>query len=72
MGGVVVEHEVDVEFSRDGPLDSGEEFTEFDCATPLIAAANDPAGGNVEGGEQRGRAVALVVMAAPLDSGSGH
>jgi hypothetical protein len=34
---------------------------------PLVAAVDDPAGSDVEGGEQRGRPMALVVMCPPLD-----
>ena len=33
-------------------LDLGQEVAEFDRAMTLIAAADDPAGGNVQGGEQ--------------------
>ena len=44
-----------------------QKFAEFDRAVALVAAADDPTGGDVQGGEQRGCAVALVVMAAPLD-----
>ena len=43
MGGVIVEHQMDVEIGRHGLLDLRQEFAKFDCA------------------------VALVVMAAPLD-----
>ena len=38
----------------------------------LVATADDPAGGDVEGGEQRGGAVALVIMAAPLGLARSH
>ena len=58
MGGVVVEHQVDVEIGRHG---------RFDRAVALVAAADDPAGGDVQGGKQGSRAVARVMMAAPLD-----
>ena len=44
-----------------------QELAEFDRAVTLVAAADDLAGGDVQGGEQRGRAVPLVIMAAPLD-----
>ena len=67
VGGVIVEHQMDVEIGRHGLLDLRQEFAEFDCAVALVAAADDPTGSDVQGGEQRGRAVALVVMAAPLD-----
>jgi hypothetical protein len=38
----------------------------------LVAAPDDPAGGDVEGGEQRGGAVAGIVMAAPLGLARPH
>jgi hypothetical protein len=57
---------MDVEIGRHGLLDLGKEVAEFDCAVRLVAAADDPAGGNVQGGEQRGRAVLRIIMAAPL------
>jgi hypothetical protein len=66
-GGVVVEHEMNFEIGRHGLLNRGEEFAEFDGAVTLVAAADDLTGGDVQGGEQRGRAVTLVIMAAPLD-----
>ena len=64
---VVVEHQVDVEIGRRGLLDRGQELAEFDRPMTLVAAADDSAGGDVQGGEQRSRAVALVVVAASLD-----
>ena len=66
VSGVIVEHQMNVEIGRHGLLDLREEVAEFDRTVTLIAAANDPAGGNVQGGEQRGRAMPRVIMAAPL------
>ena len=66
VGGVIVEHQMDIEIGRHGLLDLREEVAEFDRTVTLVAAANDPAGGNVQGGEQRGRAMPRVIMAAPL------
>ena len=63
-GGVIVEHQVDVEIGWHGLFDGRQEPAEFDRAVPLVTTANDPAGEDVEGGEQRGRAMALVVMGA--------
>ena len=64
VGGVIVEHEMDVEIGRHGLLDLGQELAEFDRAVTLVTAADDVAGSDVQGGEQRGRAVTLVVMVA--------
>ena len=72
VGGVIVEHQVDVEIGRHGLFDRGQEPAEFDRAVALVATADDPAGGDVEGGAQRGCAVALVVMTAPLDLPRSH
>ena len=66
VSGVIVEHQMDVKIGRHGLLDLDEEVAEFDRAMTLVAAADDPASGNVQGGEQRGRAVPRVIMAAPL------
>ena len=52
VGGVIVEHQMDVEIGRHGLLDLRQEVAEFDRAVPLVAAADDPAGGNVQGDEQ--------------------
>src|SRR5271156_5138555 len=65
--GIVVEHQVDIEIGRHGDFDRGEELAKFDRAVPLVASADDPAGSDVRSGEQGSRAVALVIMAAPLD-----
>lgn len=66
VGGVIVEHQMDVEIGRHGLLDLRQEVAKFDPAVPLVAAADDPASGNVQGGEQRGCAVPRVIMAALL------
>src|SRR5215469_10086092 len=66
VGGVIVEHQVYVEIGWNRLLDLGQEVAEFDRAMTLVAAADDLAGGNVQGGEQRSRAVPGVIMAAPL------
>ena len=60
-----------VEIGRHGGFDLIEEAAELGGAVAAIAVADDPAGGNVEGGEQRGRAMAFVVMAAPRRPGRG-
>ena len=63
---------MNVEIGRHGLLDLREEVAEFDRTVTLVAAADDPAGGNVQGGEQGGRAVPRVIMAAPLGLPRSH
>jgi hypothetical protein len=50
-GGVIVEHEMDVEIGRHRLLDLGQELAEFNRAVTLVAAADDVAGSDVQGGE---------------------
>jgi hypothetical protein len=42
---------MDVEIGRHRLLDLRQEVAEFDRAVTLVAVADDPAGGNVQGGE---------------------
>ena len=65
MGGVVVHHQVDIEVTGDIGFDLIEELAELACAVARKALTDDLACGDVEGCEQRGHAVALVVVAAP-------
>jgi hypothetical protein len=58
---------MNVEIGRHGLLDLREEVAEFDRAVTLVAAADDPAGGNVQGGKQRGRAMPRVIMCISSD-----
>ena len=66
MGPVVVHDDVDVEITRDVRLDEVEEFAELSGPMARETFADDLSRGDVEGREERGRAVALVVVAAPL------
>ena len=65
VGGVIVHDEMDVETAWDGSLDLVEELAELGGAVAAVALADDLACRDVQGGEQRGRAVALVVVASP-------
>ena len=65
MRGVVVHDEVDVDIGRDIRFDRVEEAAELAGAMPAIAFADDWPGGDVERGEQRGRAMPGIVVAAP-------
>ncbi len=62
VGGVVVEDGVDGLAGRDLALDGVQEADELLMAVALHAAADDLALKHIEGGEQGGRAVALVIM----------
>ena len=62
VGGVVVEDGVDQLAGRDRGLDGVEEADELLVPVALHVAADDGAVEHVEGGEQRGGAVALVVV----------
>ena len=55
---------MDVEIGRHVTLDLVEELAELDGAVTREALADDVAGGDVEGREQRSDAVALVVVSA--------
>ena len=62
MGGVVVENGVNGFTGRDLALDGIQEADELLVPVVLHAAADDLAFQYVEGGEQGGRAMALVIM----------
>ena len=62
VGGIVVEDHVDHLAGRHGALDGIEEADELLVAVALHALADEAAVEHVEGREQRGRAVALVIM----------
>jgi hypothetical protein len=62
MGGVVVEHHMDRIAGRHLALDGIEKADEFLVPVALHAAADDLALEHVEGGEQGGGAMALVIV----------
>ena len=72
VGAVVVHDEMNVEIGRHVALDLVEELAELARAMAREALADDLAGRHVERGEQRGRAVALVVVGAPLGLAGPH
>jgi hypothetical protein len=61
---VVVHHEMNIEIMRHVDLDLVEEFPELGGAVARETLADD-ASGEVESGEQGGRALAGIVIAAP-------
>ena len=67
MGGVIVHDDMNIEITGHIGLDPVEKLAELPRPVTAKALADDLAGGDVEGGEQRGRAVAFVIVAAPLD-----
>ena len=71
VGGVVVHDQMHVEIAGDGCFDLVEEIAELAGAVARIALADDGAGGDVERGEQRRRAMALIVVASPRRPGQG-
>src|ERR1700756_3000539 len=72
VGGVIVHDEMDVEIARDCGLDLVEELAELGGPMASIALADNLAGGDIEGGEQRRRSMALVIMAAPRRLARAH
>ena len=69
---VVVHDEVDIEARRHVALDLVEKLAELDRAMAGHAFADDGSGLHVERCEQRGRAVPLVVVRAPLGLTGAH
>ena len=67
VGRVVVHDDVDLEVGRHVGLDVIQELAELHAAVAPIALSDDLACGDVKGCEERGRAVALVIVSAPLD-----
>ena len=72
MRAVVVHDDVHVEVTRDFRLDQIEELAELDRAMTLMKLRDDLTGLRVERGEQRGRAVPIVVMCAALHLAGPH
>jgi hypothetical protein len=72
VGAGVVHDEVDVECRRYPVGDGVEEHSKLPRAVALVELADDLAGLGVERGEERGRPVARVVMAAPFGLPRAH
>jgi hypothetical protein len=69
---VVVDDQVHLEVGRHALVDAPQELQELLGSMAAIAAADDLAGGDVERCEQRGRAVADVVVSPSLDLAGPH
>jgi hypothetical protein len=72
VGGVVVPDEMDLEALGDIGLDLVEELAELGRPMTAVAFSDHMAGGNVEGGKQRGCAMPFVVVAAPGNLAGQH
>lgn len=64
VGGVAAHHEVDVQIGRNSCLKALEKAAGLDGAVTQLACADDPAGHDVQRGEQGAGAMARVVVAA--------
>ena len=68
VGGIIIDNGVDRLASRDLGLDGIEEADELLVPMALHVAADDGAVEDVEGREQRGRAMPFVVVSIPSTS----
>ena len=64
MRAVVVQDDVHIEGGRHAGVQSVQKLPEFDRAMPAMRLADDGTGPHIERGEQRRRAMPLVVMRA--------
>ena len=72
VGGVIVHDDVDVQPFGDRAVDLFQEVEKLPGPVAPVALADDAAGGDIEGGEERGRAVTLVIVRAPLGHARQH
>jgi hypothetical protein len=63
---------MNLKFARDLLLDALQEALELARAVASVKISDDPPGGDIEGGEQRGGAVPAVVVGAPLRDSRSH
>jgi hypothetical protein len=66
VGGGVVDDHVHVQLGRHRAVDRGQELAELTDPVTAVGLVHDLAGRRVQGGEQAGRAMADVVVGAPL------
>jgi len=62
VGGVIVSDEVQIQPLWAVAVDGAQKFKPFLVAVALHALPNNPAGGDIEGGKQRRRSIAFVVV----------
>ena len=72
VSSVVVQDEVDVDIGGNATFDLVEEASELHTTVPAVATPGYLPGGNVESGEQGGRAVAGVVVRTPFHLPGSH
>ena len=72
VGGVIVPDQMHLEIRRHAGFDLIEALAALLCPVPRITRADDLAGGDVEGGEQRGGAMPGLVVAAPFRQARAH
>jgi hypothetical protein len=69
---VVVHDQMDIEIARHVGIDGAQKLEELGAAMTPVQFADHLAAGDVEGSEQRGRAVAHVVMSASFGNAGGQ
>ena len=72
VGGVIVHDDVDVQPLGDLGVDLFQEVEKLPGPVAPVALADDEAGSDIEGCEQRSRSVALVIVRAPLRHARQH
>lgn len=72
MRAIVVEDQMHVQLCGDRRLNRVEELPELSRPMPLMELPNDAAGFDFQGGEERGRAMAMVVMGPTLNLSRAH
>lgn len=67
VSGVVVQDDMNVEFGRNRRINEVEKFAKLHASMFGEAAANDFAGGDIQGGEEAGGAMTKVIGRSPFD-----
>ena len=62
VGGVVIHDDMDIEIGGHAGVDFLQKRQKFLGSVALVTLADDKAGGNIQGREQRGRSMANVIM----------
>ena len=70
--GIIVENQVNLKSSGYLGIDGVEELTKLDGSMPTMELTDDFTALGIEGGKQRGRAMTLIIMSAPLDLARSH
>ena len=70
--GIIVENQMDLKSSGHLGIDGVEELAKLDGSMPTMELTDDGTALSIQGGEQRGRAMALIIMGAPFDFARSH